>query len=282
MKKRGSQYTNLAAPAGIEKPNRLLLDKLHQQVRGPFTVTEAAGALGMETHRAGRLLAHWASQGWLSRLRKGLYVTVPLGTQSPAQWSEDPWIVAHHLFEPCYIGGWSACEHWGLTEQIFREIVIFTTRKVRNRRVTVKETPFLLRVILPQKLFGTTSVWWQQAKVQVSDPSRTVADLLNDPSIGGGMRFIAEILENYFGSEHRDDTALIKAISRLGNRTAYKRLGYLVETLKVDAPKLLRACRANLSKGYSLLDPTVKAKGQIVRRWNLRVNVDISPRSEPS
>ncbi len=238
--------------------------------------------LGMETSRTGRLLAHWASRGWLSRLRKGFYITVPLGTQNPAQWSEDPWIVAHNLFEPCYIGGWSACEHWGLTEQIFREIVVFTTRKVHSRRIIVKETPFLLRVILPRKLFGTIPVWRQQTKVQVSDPSRTLADLLNDPSIGGGMRFIAEILENYFGSEHRDDAALLKAVSRLGNRTAYKRLGYLVETLKVNAAEILRACHANLSKGYSLFDPAVKARGQIVRRWNLRVNAAVGPEAERS
>ena len=276
------QYTNPAAPAGIEKRNRLLLDKLHQEFQGPFTVTEAAKVLEMIASRTGRLLAHWASYGWLSRLRKGLYVTVPLGARSPAQWSEDPWVVAHRLFEPCYIGGWSACEHWGLTEQIFREIVVFTTRKVHSRRITVKETSFLLRVILLRKLFGTTPIWRQQTKVPVSDPSRTVADLLNDPTIGGGMRFIAEVVENYFGSEHRDDAALLKAVSRLGNWTAFKRLGYIVETLGIKAPKVLSTCRAHLSKGYSLFDPMVKAKGQIIRRWNLRVNVAIRPRSERS
>lgn len=282
MNKQRLKYTPLATPAGIEKRNRFLLDKLHQELQGPFTLAEAGRALGMERSRAGRLLAHWASRGWLSRLRKGLYVTVPLGARSPAQWSEDPWIVAHRLFEPCYIGGWSACEHWGLTEQIFREIVVFTTRKVRNRRVAVKETPFLLRVILPKKLFGTTSVWRQQTKVQVSDPSRTVVDLLNDPTIGGGIRFIAEIIENYFDGERRNDAALLGAISRLGNRTVYKRLGYLVETLGIDAPEVLRACRANLSKGYSLFDPMVKIKGQIVRRWNLLVNVSIGSEARQS
>ncbi|MBI3615178.1 MAG: type IV toxin-antitoxin system AbiEi family antitoxin domain-containing protein [Candidatus Omnitrophica bacterium] len=254
----------------------MLLDRLHRELQGPFTVAKASRHLELKASRAARLLAYWASRGWLSRLRKGLYVTVPLGAQNPAQWSEDPWIVAHHLFEPCYIGGWSACEHWGLTEQIFREIVVFTTRKVRNHHLTVKETLFLLRVIPPQRLFGTTSVWRQQTKIQVSDPSRTVADLLMDPSIGGGMRFIAEIVGNYFGGEHRNDTALLDFVSRLGNRTIYKRLGYLVETLGITSPEILHACHTNLSKGYSLFDPTAKTKGSIVRRWNLRVNVAVS------
>lgn len=281
MKDQRLKYTIPAEPAGVERRNRLLLDRLHRELQRPFTVTEVSKLLGMEASRAARLLAYWASRGWLSRLRKGLYVTVPLGAQNPAQWSEDPWIVAHHLFEPCYIGGWSACEHWGLTEQIFREVVVFTARKIRNRQLTIKETPFLLRVIPQKRLFGTASVWRQQTKVQVSDPSRTVADLLSDPSIGGGMRFIAEIVGSYFSGEHRNDTSLLAFVRRLGNRTIYKRLGYLLETSGTTAPEILRACRSNLSKGYSLFDPTVKGKGRFSRRWNLRLNVAIGFEVKP-
>ena len=96
------------------------------------------------------------------------------------------------------------------------------------------------------------------------------------------MRFVAEIVKNYFDSEHRNDAVLLKAVLRLGNRTACKRLGYIVETLGIDAPKVLSACRAHLSKGYSLFDPTAKAKGPIVRRWNLQVNVAIRPRGDRS
>ena len=32
---------------------------------------------------------------------------------------EDPLVIAEKLFSPCYVGGWSAAEYWGITEQIF-------------------------------------------------------------------------------------------------------------------------------------------------------------------
>ena len=39
---------------------------------------------------------------------------------------EDPWILVPALFDPAYIGGRTAAEHWDLTEQIFRDIVVYT------------------------------------------------------------------------------------------------------------------------------------------------------------
>lgn len=272
-----SEYTKTNGHGGISVHHRELLDRLHREVQAPFTPGEVANAWGMPPIRVRRLLTYWASRGWLSRLRRGLYVTVPLGTRNPAQLSEDPWIVASHLFSPCYIGGWSACEHWGLTEQIFRGVVVFTTRKLHDRHPTIKETPYVLRTVPERKLFGTTPVWRGQIKVHVSTPARTIADLLNDPTVGGGMRHVAEVVARFFSGEHRDDGDLLEAIARLNNRTIYKRLGYLTETLKPEAPDVLKRCQERLSAGYSKLDPTVTAQGPFLRRWRLRLNVVIRP-----
>ncbi|MFQ5351777.1 MAG: hypothetical protein ACE5D3_01750, partial [Candidatus Binatia bacterium] len=130
---------------GIESHNRDLLEQLHRTFAGPFSPAEAADALRLDCQRARRLLAHLTSRGWLSRVRRGLYVTVPLGASAPADWREDPWIVAAKAFTPCYIGGWSACEHWGLTEQVFRDIVVMTGRSVRSGKTEVQGTPFRLK-----------------------------------------------------------------------------------------------------------------------------------------
>lgn len=272
-----SEYTNKTGNGGISLHHRELLDRLNRERQEPFTPGEAAAILGVAPLRARRLLTYWASRGWLSRLRRGLYVTVPLGTRNPAQLSEDPWIVAHHLFAPCYIGGWSACEHWGLTEQIFRGVVVFTTRKLHDRHPTIKETPYVLRTIPEGKLFGASSVWRGQTRIYVSTPARTIADLLNDPTVGGGMRHIAEIVARFFTGEHHDDAGLLETIARLNNRTIYKRLGYLVEVLKLNAPEVLTRCQERLSAGYSKLDPTVETQGPFLRRWRLRLNVAIRP-----
>ena len=71
-----------------------------------------------------------------------------------------PWVVAEHVFRPAYIAGWSACEHWEFTEQIFRDVAVFTTSPIRQRQVTIDQTNFCSKkdlgtfVFLVPGLFG--------------------------------------------------------------------------------------------------------------------------------
>jgi predicted transcriptional regulator of viral defense system len=198
-------------------------------------------------------MASLAERGWLSRIRRNCYTTVPLGATAPREWREAPWLVAARTFAPCYIGGWNACEHWGLTEQIFRELIVLTTRRVRHRREVIQDTTFRLRVAKPARMFGLVEIWRGQNRVPVSDPAHTVVDLLNDPSIGGGMRNVAEVLQNYFGGYTRNDAQLIDHALRLGNRTISERLGYRLKALMIDAPTLGEACQSRISSGVSCL-----------------------------
>jgi predicted transcriptional regulator of viral defense system len=128
-------------------------------------------------------------------------------------------------------------------------------------------------------MFGVTTVWRGQTRVQVSDTSRTITDVLDTPRLGGGIRHVTEALSVYFSGEHRNDELLTDYIDRLGNRTIPKRLGYLVEALGIPAPKVIDFCQANASTGYSKLDPAVSASGRLVRRWNLEINVRVTDRA---
>lgn len=268
--------------SGIAQTNRALLEELHRRTTGPFTAAEAAGLLSLDLDHTRRLLAYLASRGWLSRIRRGLYTTVPLGAAAPSDWREDPWVVAATSFAPCYIGGWSAAEHWGLTEQLFREVVVITASPIRERTVTVQGTLLHLKFLRESGHFGTRPVWRGQTKIAVSDPSRTLIDVLDDPGLGGGIRHVAEMLGHYFESEHREDDRLLDYAERLGNRTVFKRLGFLVETLSLPAPQLAQASHDRQSSGLTALDPTVAQPGHIVKRWNLRVNVALKPAGQPA
>ena len=265
----------MAEPAGISSRNRSHLEELHR-LGGAFTVAQAAELLDIDRARASRLLGYLARRGWLSRVRRGLYVAVPLDARQSGEWIEDPWIVADRVFAPCYIGGWSACEHWDLTEQVFRTALVVTAKRVREREVEIQGIPFRLTVRSEEALFGTVAVWRGQGRVAVSDPSRTMVDILDDPSLGGGIRTVVDVLGEYMTSQHRNDRLLIEYADRLDNRAVFKRLGYLIERLGIEADSLLAACRERRSAGVVALDPSVKARGQIVRRWGLRANVALT------
>lgn len=258
---------------GISAKNRQVLVRLHRETLGPFGAQQAASTLSITLPKARRKLAYFAAQGWLTRITTGLYLTVPLDAADPTDWREDPWVVATRLFSPGYVGGWSACEHWGLTDQLFNEIVVISSRNLRVRSPQVQGTRFRLKVVPQDKIFGTTSVWRRDIKVKVSDPSRTILDILADPSLGAGLSHVAEVVHAYFESEQRDDAQIVEYAHRLRAGAAMKRLGYLLELFHIEATDLLLACRAQLTTGLIRLDPALPAHGRVITRWNLRANV---------
>ena len=259
--------------SGISETNRKLLDALARSQKGPFSIHEASKVLGIPRNKIRIILAYLVRKGWLSRVKRGLYISVPLGTINPQEYKEHPWVVANHVFDPCYVGGWSAAEHWGLTDQIFNSVVVFTLRKFKNSSMNIQGTDFVIKRV-GEKNFGVAkAAWIENIKVSVSDPLQTIVDILDDPSIGGGMRHVTDVIQEYFKSQYRNDDEIIKYIDRKNNRTVFKRLGFLIESIGIDAVKLKETCEKKISAGFSLLDPAIEARGHFNSKWNLRINV---------
>lgn len=255
---------------GIGKTDRERLAAVIRGTKGTISAGEAAGIMGVSATDAAKMLARWAKKGWLSRVRQGLYVLVPLESRTADVPLEDPWLVAERLYRPCYIGGWSAAEYWGLTEQIFRTVMVITTQRPRDRRPTIKGTNFILRTVPEKALFGFKPIWRGQVKVSVSDPSRTILDMLDDPGLGGGIRSVDDIFSNYLRSEKKDLRLLIEYAKRLGNGAIYKRLGFLLERLAPEEQEAINQCRSKLTSGNSKLDPKLKSD-KLNTRWKLWV-----------
>src|ERR1700674_2268298 len=121
----------------------------------------------------------------------------------------DPWVLVPTLFGQCYIGGWTAAHHWELTEQLFNETVVFTTRRAVRKRVTAQGAVFVLHNIPAKRLFGLKTLWRGSMKVAVSDPACSLVDLLAMPETGGGIDHVAEGLANYLSSKTADRDLLV-------------------------------------------------------------------------
>lgn len=255
---------------GLGSRSREKLSAVLRDTQGTISPSQAARALDLSKPRAAQLLAFWASRGWLSRVQRGLYVPIRLESKTSEGPLEDPWVVATALFSPCYIGGWSAAEHWGLTEQIFRSVLVITTKKPRRRKRILKGTSFVLRSVGSKAMFGIKPIWRGSARVQVSDPARTVIDMLSDPSFAGGIRPAADMLTILLKEHPKDADRLIEYAKRLGNGAIFKRLGFLLETLQLDRPSLIAACREQLTTGYVKLDPALPSQ-HLITTWRLWV-----------
>lgn len=237
--------------------------------RDVITIDDAVTALGIDRIHAAKRLADWTRQGWLRRVGRGSYVAASLDTLGEERVLDDSWVLVPALYDPCYIGGRTAAEHWDLTEQIFNDITVLTTLALRETRQVRHGVNFTLKHIGPDKLFGTKPVWRHRSKVMISDVHRTVVDMLDDPALGGGIQHVGDCLKSYLARSDRDDDRLIDYALRLKNGAIFKRLGFLAERDPVGRD-LAERCRPHLTSGHALLDPAVPGH-RIITRWQLRV-----------
>ena len=59
---------------------------------------DVAETLNVDADGAAKKLARWAEAGWVRRVRRGLYIGVPVHVTNPAAWSEDPLLVAAEIW----------------------------------------------------------------------------------------------------------------------------------------------------------------------------------------
>ncbi len=230
---------------------------------------DVVAALSVERTEASKLLSRWAGQGWLRRVGRGAYVPAPLDLLDSKHVLSDPWILVPALYAPAYIGGRTAAEHWDLTEQLFRDIFVMTAKHVRKVYEERHGALFRLRHIPEKKIFGTKTVWRHSTKILVSDVHRTIVDMLDDPSIGGGIQHVADCFAVYLKRDDRSDNLLIEYAERMGNGAIFKRLGFLADQ-RAETSNLAETCRLRLTKGNARLDPQLKCP-RLITKWNLCV-----------
>jgi predicted transcriptional regulator of viral defense system len=234
-------------------------------------------ALRVDRLRASQLLARWAEQGWLKRLRQGVYASIPIDAVSSERTVENPWTLVPTLFAPGYVGGWSAAERHELTEQIFGEVCVFTAHAVRSSRQSVEGVTFALFRLSEEAIFGTEVIWDGSTRIQLSDVHRTLVDMLARPVTGGGIRHVDDCLDVYLRSPRADLDRVIAYADRLGNGAVLKRLGFLLSRRPGLDAERLDAIAGRLTTGYAKLDAAL-ACTRLITRWRLFVPVGFKDR----
>ena len=234
-----------------------------------ISVEGAAEVLDLDRTGAAKTLARWTNQGWLRRVGRGSYVPVTLDALESNFVLDDPWVLVPALFAPAYVGGRTAAQHWELIEQIFNDIVVMTTRPVRDRSQLRHGVIFTLKHIAKTRLFGTTPIWRGKSKTAVSDVHRTIIDMLDDPGIGGGIQHVSDCLAAYLKRADRNDVQLLDYAAALANGAVFKRLGFLSE-IDPNGAALVAPCQERLTKGNTKLDPSLHCP-RLATRWRLWV-----------
>ena len=255
--------------AGIGKLSRQRLSKILQHTnKGCITSKIVSKHLNISLNKARGFLYLWARNGWIYRIKRGVYLPIELSAETLDQTFIDPWIIAEGIYSPCYIGGWSAAEYWDFTEQIFERTIVFTSRHINGKIKNIKNISFLISTLNSDKMFGLKTIWKEQIKIQISDPHKTIIDMLNRPDIGGGIRFIIDIFKKYLSSSYVNLEILIEYAKKMKNRAIFKRLGFLISIILPEEKDIINECIKQISKGNSKLDPKLICR-RLVKKWNL-------------
>jgi predicted transcriptional regulator of viral defense system len=262
----------------VPASDRIQIAKLARASRSRLiSSADASKALSVDAKTTGAKLASLAERGWLRRVRRGVYLIVPLETE-PGKMATvaDPWILAQEVFSPCYIGGWSAAEYWELTEQIFRPTLVVTAAAIRSKSIEILGQEYRLFRVPASRVRIATSVWRDSVKVKVSSRERTLVDCLRNPALSGGVGHLILMMKEYANHPEHDFKKLLKEAREAESGAVWKRLGYLTEMLGPKEESIVSEASRKLTAGNIKLDPLVKTRGKLVKRWGVWSNVDLA------
>ena len=249
--------------------SRARLARVAAHARPLIDVATASTILGWDRTRTAKQMARWSVQGYLRRIRRGTYAVVPTASMTEEQIIADPWVLIPTAFRHAYVGGWSAAEHWDLTEQVFNTLLVCTTDRVRRTQLTVAGAALRARHVPQSWFFATQVVWREGSRILVSDPHKTILDLCADPALGGGIQHVMHCLRTYLKRNDMDVEQLLDYGRRLGIPTALKRLGFLCEVAH-GPTKLIEECGRAVTLGLAALDPAMRCP-KVSKRWQLRL-----------
>lgn len=268
--KMNMKYSKKNILAGLGKLERASLSQLWRDTKTTITSKQAAEIWQLNPVQAAKRLAWFNKKGWLERIRQGVYIAVPLDSLTSDIVPEEPFVIATQVFSPCYIGGVNAANYWDLTEQLFRTVTVMTEKIVINRKPILADTEYILHTLKPQYFYGLKTVWLEGVKVKISDPTRTLVDMLMFPNFCGGLGFIVDVLSNYLKSDMKNIELFIEYLKKASNGAALKRLGFLLELKFPEEQGLIKYCAQNLTTGYAKLYPAQPCE-KLVTKWRVWV-----------
>lgn len=257
--------------SGIGKSYRNKLSRVLENNYSVITAKLVSKTLKIPIQESGRLLSRWNKSGWIRRIKRGSYIPIPLESTTAKIIVDEPFLVVDFLYGPGYVAGFSAIKYWDLTEQIIESVTYFTLKKVKDRNPIHGGIRFKLKTISEHKLFGLKTVWIGSKKIEISDPSKTIIDLLDDPKLVGGITVILDFFREYKESEYYNFDLLVQYAHQMNNKTIFKRLGFIYETVFDATDDMLSILATNISTGISEFDPTHPSKYNITK-WGLKTS----------
>lgn len=229
------------------------------------------------------LMTYHQNQGHILRIRRGLYYSVPKGTD-PAYCPVDPFLVASKLAEDSVIAYSSALDLHGKLHSIQNRVIYLTKKRVmasfdfRDIKYQAVAIPSALKAA-DQETFGVQSIDRLGQPVFVTSLERTLVDVLDRPYLCGSWEEIWLSLESI---EYLDMDQLLKYALLLANSTTIAKLGFFLETHRetlMIPEHYLEELRKHCPAKPHYMDRNQNQSQKMIAKWNLVVPLSLINRS---
>jgi predicted transcriptional regulator of viral defense system len=225
------------------------IEMLKSSKSSVFTFSQLARILGKSEEYA-KVFINRLTGKELLRLEKNKYTLK--GT--------NPFSVASNIIFPSYISFITAYSYYNLTTQIPRTFFVVSLKQ----RMPVNFNSNLVRFVKFERLrfFGYRREILDGKFLFVAEPEKAILDSLYLPKY-------CPISETFFALKNANLNLekLFRYAKQMKSAALIKRLGYLMEEAGMDASRL----RISF-KNYSLLNPSLPAKGNRNEKWKLIIN----------
>lgn len=254
--------------ASLSRREVALVAGWERERRKYLTSQEMRGAVGPA---ASAVASSLVKKGVLERLERGVYLVRPFRSLLRPTAPSAPMALAALLHvEPYYVGGlWALTQH-GLTEQQYVSALdAFVPRFRRPRSLAGAKITFH---VVPSRAFeyGVSEVRIEEVGVKISDPPRTLVDVLDYPRVVGGLRRAVQLFAA--GVRQVDMIAVAEYAARGSRSATCQRVGVLLERANAPASILAKIdARIEAPRPVTSMIPGPR-KGRVNARWKVVEN----------
>lgn len=234
------------------------------------------------------LLKYHIRAGHILGIRRGIYAVVPSGVE-PGDAPLDGFLIAAKMAEDAVLAYHTALDIHGRAHSIREEFIYSTNSRKQASTRSFRGLNFR-GVLFPkplrqkrQELFCVERIDRAGLPLRVTNLERTLVDIFDRPSLGGGWEEIWRSLETV---EYFDIDELINYAVLLENSTTAAKVGFYLETRRQELmldERHLKRLREYRPKAPIYMVPSGAArnrtKNHLIKDWNLLVPESILRRT---
>ena len=196
------------------------------------TTADVLALLGNE-QSSHRVIENLVRKGWLTRLKRGRYLTLPPEYGPENLGENNPLALASAILDPSYIGWWTAASYHGFTTQKPRMISVAALRQFPSRVIEGHQIRFVK--IIPRKFFGFQRENLYGREICISTPAKTLVDCVDRPDLAGGAAEITRIVLG--ASTTIDPYEMTEVALKMKSTATLQRLGFLADLVGWEWPQ---------------------------------------------